>query len=59
MKLLNYSLKTPNNLAPVGLNQTTFKSESLKSTGLQIRDGLPNELKSAESLKSFEVVAKE
>ena len=49
----NYSLRNANNLAHFRPNQTTFGSKSLKCIGPQIWNGLPNELKSAKSLKSF------
>ncbi len=54
----NYSLRNPNNLAHVRPNQTTFGSNSLMSIGPQIWNGLPNELKSAENLKSFKNLIK-
>ena len=55
----NYSLRNPNNLANVRPNQTTFGSKSLMSIGPQIWNGLPNELKSAENLKSFKDLIKQ
>ncbi len=54
-----YSSRNPNNLAHFRPNQTTFGSKSLKSIGPQIWNGLPNELKSAENLKSFKVLIKQ
>ena len=55
----NYSLRNSNNLAHVRPNQTTFGSKSLKSIGPQIWNDLPNEIKSAENLKSFKVLIKQ
>ena len=49
----HYSLRNPNSLAHVRPNQTTFGSNSLSCIGPQIWNGLPNEIKSAENLKSF------
>ena len=54
----SYSLRNPNNLAHVRPNQTTFGSNSLMSIGPQIWNGLPNELKAAENLKSFKNLIK-
>ena len=54
-----YSSRNPNNLAHLRPNQTTFGSKSLKSIGPQIWNGLPNELKLAENLKSFKVSIKQ
>ena len=53
-----YSLRNANNLAHFRPNQTTFGSKCLQSFGPQIWKGLPNELKSAENLKSFKVLIK-
>ncbi len=55
----NYSLRNPNNLAHVRPNQTTFGSKSLMSIGPQVWNGLPNEMKSAENLKSFKALIKQ
>ena len=55
----HYSLRNPNSLAHVRPNQTTFGSNSLSSIGPQIWNGLPNEIKSAENLKSFKTLIKQ
>ena len=39
-----YSLRNPNDLTHVRPDQTTFWPKSLKSTGTQIWNNLPNEL---------------
>ena len=48
-----YSLRNPNDLAHIRPNQTAFRSKSLMSIGPEIWNNLPNELKSAENLKTF------
>ena len=53
-----YSLRNPNDLAHIRPNQTTFGSNSLMSIGPQIWYNLPNELKSAENLKTFKRLIK-
>ena len=53
-----YSLRNPNDLAHIRLNQTTFGSNSLMSIGPQIWNNLPNELKSVENLKTFKRLIK-
>ena len=53
-----YSLRSPNDLAHIRPNQTTFGSNSLMSIGPQIWNNLPNELKSAENLKTFKRLIK-
>ena len=55
----HYSLRNPNSLAHVRPNQTTFGSNSLSCIGPQIWNGLPNEIKSAENLKSFKTLIKQ
>ena len=53
-----YSLRSPNDLAHIRPNQTTFGSNSLMSIGPQIWNNLPNELKSAENLITFKRLIK-
>ena len=53
-----YSLRSPNDLAYIRPNQTTFGSNSLMSIGPQIWNNLANELKSAENLKTFKRLIK-
>ena len=53
-----YSLRSPNDLAHIRPNQTTFGSNSLMSIGPQIWNNLPNELKSAENLTTFKRLIK-
>ena len=55
----NYSLRNPYDLRHVRPNQVTFGSNSLESVGPQIWNGLPNEMKSAENLKSFKFLIKQ
>ena len=55
----HYSLRNPNSLAHIRPNQTTFGSNSLSCIGPQIWNGLPNEMKSAENLKSFKTLIKQ
>ena len=55
----HHSLRNPNNLAHFRPNQTTFGSHSLSSIGPQIWNGLPNEIKSTENLKSFKALIKQ
>ena len=55
----HYSLRNPNSLAHVRPNQTTFGSNSLSCIGPQIWNGLPNEIKSVENLKSFKTLIKQ
>ena len=50
VKSSNYSLREINNLAYYRPNQVTFGSNSLRSLGPQIWNGLPNDMKSAENL---------
>ena len=54
----NNSLKNSNNLQHCRTNQVTFGSSSLRSLGPLIWNGLPNEMKSAENLKSFKTMMK-
>ena len=55
----HHSLRNSNNLAHFRPNQTTFGSHSLSSIGPQIWNGLPNEIKSTENLKSFKALIKQ
>ena len=48
-----------NNLSHIRPNQVTFGSKSLKATGPQIWNCLPNELKSADNLNSFKRMIKQ
>ena len=50
IKSSSYSLRKPNNLQHYRPNQVTFGSNSLRSLGPQIWNGLPKEIKSAENL---------
>ena len=52
-RLSNYSSRNPNNLNHFRPYQVTFGSKSLKDTGYQIWNCLPNVLKSAKNLHSF------
>ena len=54
----NYSSRNPNNLNHFRPNQVTFGSNSLRAMGPKIWNCLPNELKSAENLKSFKNLIK-
>ena len=54
----NYSLRNSNDLKHYRPNQVTFGSNSLRSLGPQIWNGLPNEIKSAENLNSFKNMIK-
>ena len=58
IKSSSYSLRKPNNLQHYRPNQVTFGSNSLRSLGPQIWNGLPNEIKSAENLNSFKNMIK-
>ena len=53
LRTSGYSLRNPNDLTHARPNQATFGSNSLKSIGPQIWNNLPNELKLAENLKTF------
>ena len=55
----NYSLRNPNSLNHFRPNQVTFGSNSLKVIGPKIWNCLPNELKSAENLNSFQNMIKQ
>ena len=59
IRSLHYSSRNPYNLKLIRPNQVTFGSNSLQSTGPQIWNDLPNELKSAENLKNFKVLIKQ
>ena len=50
VKSSNYSLREINNLEHYRPNQITFGSNSLRTLGPQIWNGLPNDMKSAENL---------
>ena len=52
------SSRNPNDLQHYSPNQVTFGSNSLRSLGPQIKNGLPNEIKSAENLNSFKHMIK-
>ena len=58
IKSSNYSLRNSNDLQHYRPNQVTFGSNSLRSLGPQIWNGLPNEIKSAENLNSFKNMIK-
>ena len=51
-----YSSRKPYDLQHIRPNQETFGSNSLESVGSQVWNGLPDGIKSAESLKSFRLV---
>ena len=53
-----YSLRNPNDLTHIRPSKRTFRSNSLMSIGPQIWTNLPNELKSAENLKTFKRLIK-
>ena len=53
IKSSSYSLRKSNDLQHYRPNQVAFGSNSLRSLGPQIWNGLPNEIKSAENLNSF------
>ena len=55
---LPYSSRNPNGLQHYRPNQVTFGSNSLRSLGPQIWNGLPNEIKSTENLNSFKHMIK-
>ena len=52
LRTSSYSSRNPNDLAHIRPNQTTLGSKSLMFIGTQIWNNLPNELKSAENLKT-------
>ena len=58
IKSSSYSLRKSNDLQRYRSNQVTFGSNSLRSLGPQIWNGLPNEIKSAENLNSFKNMIK-
>ena len=58
IKSSSYSLRKSNDLQHYRPNQVTFGSNSLRSLGPQIWNGLPNEIKSAENLNSFKNMIK-
>ena len=53
-----YSSRNPNDIQHYRPNQVTFGSNSLRSLGPRILNGLPNEIKSAENLNSFKHMIK-
>ena len=55
----NYSSRIPNNVNRFRPNQVTFGSYSMKVMGPKISNSLPNELKSAENLKSVKNMIKQ
>ena len=58
VKFSNYSVRKINNLAHYRPNQVTSGSNSLRSLGPQIGNGLPNDMKSAENLNILKVMLK-
>ena len=58
IKSSSYSLRKCNDLQHYRPNQVTFGSNSLRSLGPQIWNGLPNEIKSAENLNNFKNMIK-
>ena len=58
-KLSNYSLRQPFDLQHHRPNQVTFGSNSLRSLGPQIWNGLPNNIKTADNLNIFKRMIKE
>ena len=54
----SYTLRETNNLQHCGSNQVIFVSNSRQSLGLQIWNGLSNDVKSAENLKIFKNILK-
>ena len=53
IKSSRYSLRKFNDLQHYRPNQVTFGSNSLRSLGPQIWNGLPNKMKTVENLNSF------
>ena len=58
VKSSSYSLRGTNNLQHYRPNQVTFGSNSLRSLGPQVWNGLPNDMKSAENLDMFKNMLK-
>ena len=58
LKSSSYSLRKSNDLQHYRPNQVTFGSNSLRSLGPEIWNGLPNDIKSAENLNSFKTMIK-
>ena len=58
VKSSSYLLREANNLQNYRPNQITFGSNSLRSLGPQIRNGLSNDMKSAENLNVFKTIQK-
>ena len=57
-KISRNSLRKSNDLQHYRPNQVTFGSNSLRSLGPQIWNGLPNEIKTAENLNGFKNMIK-
>ena len=55
----HYSSRNPYDLRRIRSNQITYGSNSLESVGPKLWNGLPNEMKSAENLKSFKLLVKQ
>ena len=55
----SYSSRKPYDLKHIRPNQVTFGSNSLESVGPQIWNGLPNKMKSGETLKNFKLMIKQ
>ena len=53
VKSSSYLLRETNNLQHYRPNLVTFGSNSLRSLGPQVWNGLPNDMKSAEDLNIF------
>ena len=58
VKSSSYSLRGTNNLQHYRPNQVTFGSNSLRSLGPQVWNGLSNDMKSAENLNMFKNMLK-
>ena len=58
IKTSHYPLRNSNGLQHYRPNQVTFGSNSLRSLGPQIWNGLSNDIKSAENLNSFKTMIK-
>ena len=56
VKSSSYLLRETNNLQHYRPNQVTFGTNSLRSVGPQIWNGLPNDMKSIENLNIFKTL---
>ena len=56
VKSSSYILREAKNSQHYSPNQVTFGSNSLRSLGPQIWNGLPNDMKSAENLNTFKTM---